>query len=42
MIEEIGELVQIEYNGAWEQIELDQDEIEYIAEERTEKIYWLS
>lgn len=42
MIEEIGEVVQIEYNGLWQKIDLDKEEIDRLADERTDKIHWIT
>lgn len=39
MISQIGDMVQIDYNGIWKDI--DEDDIDQILEEKNEKIHWL-
>jgi hypothetical protein len=40
-VEELGEIVQIDYNGVWDNIELSEEEKKVIEEERTEVFGWI-
>ncbi|WEL22966.1 hypothetical protein [Candidatus Nanohalovita haloferacivicina] len=40
--EAIGELVQIDYNGEWRDIDLSENEKEDLAEDGAEIVYWLT
>ena len=41
-IQELGELVQIDHNGEWKEIDISEEYLEEISEERTEIIHWLT
>lgn len=41
-IAELGEFVQVERNGKWEDIEISDEDQEIIEEERTELIAWIT
>ncbi len=41
-IEELGELVQIDHNGKWEDIEITEDDKDSIEKERTDLIAWIA
>jgi len=41
-VKELGELVQIDYNGKWEDIEISEEDKLAIEEERTNIIAWIT
>lgn len=41
-IRELGEFVQVERNGMWEDIEIQEDEKERLEDERTDLVAWIA